>query len=709
VDGSERPENREVVPQSPVAGGASGDRKVATQDSPGEGFSSSSEEPSNDGGDTGGGTKAQPALSQAKLTREGEATSAVGTAREPDPEAQTLQAEASGKTDASGKSPKADTTPKSGGSSQSGFGIKVVDSLWSDRPDYTPGPCAYSLFYVLLFFAYFFGSARFDVNHDGEFDVTDVQQFLADRKILKKNFKKVKKQRSLDMTSYESGSAMRTKSSMKSKSSTKSARVVDINGEFVDSGHKHFFIEQKGKEVSIKYGKMTWNGTLEGCVLTLTIQNRSFRGYVLANGDVEFAKQDQKGIWHKLDSKVGKQAVEDARLQAQLPPPPPGDKKLSESHALDEVRMMKGIMGQAHHLLDLAAEAEAHAEGVATNMLVSEVYGDVGHHLESQESHIYHKIVEEQNLPKFVIFEVFVIFGLWIACAIVEWTQGEVPNVFEVLAGLETLAPGKTMLALTNQDCEDFRPQVWRWLSYQFSHKGIAHVGLNALMIALLGIPLEGCGGTRRMFALFNAGVIGGAICYIVGDGHRSVVGASGGVYTLFAMHFSDLFLNWRQKKFRIPTLIFLLILVGVDLGSYFGSQDSHTISGTAHVGGFITGILLGIATGKNYEVLMYERVFQIICGVLAFGCLVFGIVWMALNEDGPRNIFEDCGWCWVRQVRDIAFGPAACAKCGAQECQDYWTNYCIQTFTCKELLSVSTTSCDAHSAVWIEPPGGRC
>merc|ERR1740138_2052895 len=109
---------------------------------------------------------------------------------------------------------------------------------------------------------------------------------------------------------------------------------------------------------------------------------------------------------------------------------------------------------------------------------------------------------------------------------------------------------------------------------------------MNSLMIGLLGTPLEGSGGTRRLCFMFNAGVIGGAACYMVGDSHRVVCGASGGVYTLFAMHFSDLVLNWHRKKFRYPTLIFLLFLVGVDLAAHFGY--SHAISSTVHIGGFL-------------------------------------------------------------------------------------------------------------------------
>jgi rhomboid-related protein 1/2/3 len=259
------------------------------------------------------------------------------------------------------------------------------------------------------------------------------------------------------------------------------------------------------------------------------------------------------------------------------------------------------------------------------------------------------------------------------------------------------------MLGLSGNSCEDYRPQVYRWLLYQFSHKGIMHVAMNAFMIIILGIPLEGSGGTRRMFLMFNLGVIGGAMCYMIGDGHRMVVGASGGVYALLAMHFSNLLLNWRQKKFRKPTLVLLLFLVGADLASYFLTQGTTKVSGTAHLGGFLTGLLTGIAFGRNYEVERHEIALQVVSFVLILAFWMSCVTWMALQDDGPRTIFESSGWCWVRQVLDKQFGDAACAKCGTQECIELWTNYCAtHTTTCHGLADVSWSSCEAHGANWL-------
>merc|ERR1712151_896954 len=175
--------------------------------------------------------------------------------------------------------------------------------------------------------------------------------------------------------------------------------------------------------------------------------------------------------------------------------------------------------------------------------------------------------------------------GLWVVGVFSQST----PDPFGAVAGLDSFWPG-TRLQLMGHSCEEYRHEVYRWLLYQFSHEGVLHVGLNAILIIILGIPLEGSLGTVRVFAIFNLGVVGGAMCYMVGDGHSEVIGASGGGYALFAMHFSNLFLNWRQKKFRKPTIALLLLLLAADVILSATAGAGGNVNFSAHVGGFVTG-----------------------------------------------------------------------------------------------------------------------
>merc|ERR1740138_303502 len=156
------------------------------------------------------------------------------------------------------------------------------------------------------------------------------------------------------------------------------------------------------------------------------------------------------------------------------------------------------------------------------------------------------------------------------------------------------------------------------------------------------------------MFFLFNIGVLGGALCWMIGDAHRPVVGASGGVYALLAMHFASLVLNWHQKKFRKPTLFFLLLLVAMDVaqGESLG-QGATATSGTVHVGGFLMGLVAGVGFGRNWKIDRYQVTLKVFCACIVLAFAVATLVWISLAEHGPQNLFESCGFCWVRQVLD--------------------------------------------------------
>jgi hypothetical protein len=139
-----------------------------------------------------------------------------------------------------------------------------------------------------------------------------------------------------------------------------------------------------------------------------------------------------------------------------------------------------------------------------------------------------------------------------------------------------------------------------------------------------------------------------------------------------------------------------------------FGSGNT---SHSAHVGGFVTGLLGGIAIGKNYEVLWYEVAIQIASLVALVGAWAACIAWMATAENGPQNLWEDCGWCWVRSVADptISGSGYACVKCGTKACIDYWTDYCSTHFSCSSMNVVSAQICIDMSAKWLEESGFGC
>jgi len=52
--------------------------------------------------------------------------------------------------------------------------------------------------------------------------------------------------------------------------------------------------------------------------------------------------------------------------------------------------------------------------------------------------------------------------------------------------------------------------------------------------------------GTKPMLVVYNVGVAAGALTLGFTDAYRSVVGGSGGVYTLVGVHLANVVLNWH-------------------------------------------------------------------------------------------------------------------------------------------------------------------
>jgi len=303
------------------------------------------------------------------------------------------------------------------------------------------------------------------------------------------------------------------------------------------------------------------------------------------------------------------------------------------------------------------------------DMLESKVVG------QSQENAIWDKVHKKHKIPFFCIFQCSTCMLLWLAFTIKAMSDGS-DNEEQ---GLDSIMPGWSRLRLFGADCADERSEVWRWVLYQFTHIGVGHVGMNCFLTIMLGLPLEMIEGCRRMFLMFNFGVFGGAIMYMAADAHSAVVGMSGGCYALMGIQFADLLMNWNQKRFRKPALLFLLLLAAIDIGSYAMTMGKET-SVSAHAGGFGAGLVIGIVIGKNYQVKCLEKVMRwnsFLCGV-AF--VVFTLVWV-YTHPAAQNWFEASAgvspWCWTQQVYDPKYDAAwFCVRCADQDCIDFWTSH---------------------------------
>lgn len=224
--------------------------------------------------------------------------------------------------------------------------------------------------------------------------------------------------------------------------------------------------------------------------------------------------------------------------------------------------------------------------------------------------------------------------------------------------GADRIWPGRTLLKAYH-NCEDGYDTsfLWRWWSYQFSHGSISHVVSNCLMVLMLGIPLEGWQGTGMIVVMWTLGCLGGACCWALFDPYRDSFGASGGCYSLIGMHIADLVMNWADKKWRIHTMAFLLVLCGMDFAAFYATYDPDggATAHCVHVGGLVAGILIGMTGGRNEHWKWWEIMFNAVAWVLGVGLLGGSFVFWYGANDHPAiaNLWDysQRPWCWIGEV----------------------------------------------------------
>ncbi|MEM8952289.1 MAG: rhomboid family intramembrane serine protease [Pseudomonadota bacterium] len=131
-------------------------------------------------------------------------------------------------------------------------------------------------------------------------------------------------------------------------------------------------------------------------------------------------------------------------------------------------------------------------------------------------------------------------------------------------------------------------------ITYAFLHGGLMHLALNGVMLAVMGQVLERKLGMFSFFSVFAAGAIGGAFLHALIGGSPEVplVGASAGVGALYGaglvLHGRGISLGPNTQLLLALTGFFVVTnLLGMVLPA-FGN-----IAYVAHLGGFVTGILV--------------------------------------------------------------------------------------------------------------------
>ena len=132
-----------------------------------------------------------------------------------------------------------------------------------------------------------------------------------------------------------------------------------------------------------------------------------------------------------------------------------------------------------------------------------------------------------------------------------------------------------------------FSDNITRLLSSMFLHAGIAHIAFNLFALAYLGGFAEKSVGKTRYLGIYIAAGIAGALLHgtvytlAIGNGSSVLIGASGAISGV--MGITAALGNMRGYYWFAIQILY----------AFIGSVVSIPIAFTAHVGGFLAGLLL--------------------------------------------------------------------------------------------------------------------
>jgi rhomboid protease GluP len=144
--------------------------------------------------------------------------------------------------------------------------------------------------------------------------------------------------------------------------------------------------------------------------------------------------------------------------------------------------------------------------------------------------------------------------------------------------------------------------EYWRLITPMFLHFGLLHLLFNAWALFSLGREVESLYGSARFTAIyFLAGLFGNLAFYLFGPANELSAGASGAIFGLVGADIAFFLRNRRLLgnlgRRQLGNLLFLVVINLAILGRMPG------INNIAHMGGLVSGFLLGFGLSPHYAV----------------------------------------------------------------------------------------------------------
>ncbi|KHN31525.1 Inactive rhomboid protein 1 [Glycine soja] len=198
--------------------------------------------------------------------------------------------------------------------------------------------------------------------------------------------------------------------------------------------------------------------------------------------------------------------------------------------------------------------------------------------------------------------------------------------------------------------------QAWRLVTCIWLHAGVVHLAANMLSLVFIGIRLEQQFGFVRIGIIYLLSGFGGSVLSSLFIRNNISVGASGALFGLLGAMLSELITNWSIYTNKAAALFTLLFIIVINLAI---GMLPH-VDNFAHIGGFLTGFLLGfilllrpqfgwleqrrppagVRLKSKYKA--YQYVLWIVSAILLIVGLSIALVMLFRGENG----YDHCHWC---------------------------------------------------------------
>lgn len=179
--------------------------------------------------------------------------------------------------------------------------------------------------------------------------------------------------------------------------------------------------------------------------------------------------------------------------------------------------------------------------------------------------------------------------------------------------------------------------EYWRLLTAGFVHAGFLHIAINMWCLWSLGRLAERLFGSWQTLCIYLVTGVGGALLSIAYDPERLSVGASGAVFgiagaLIAGLKFGDFAISWREQRATLSSIVLFTVI------SFVWGMQSGSTDNMCHLGGFITGLLLGLPLGAFAR---RHKLLQLATVLVTAGVLFAAGRELTQTHQGERYIYQ--------------------------------------------------------------------